>query len=142
MATPNFKDIFTEDILKKLFPWDRVNRFFDALYGDTTEGAYDISLRFKKHSQSKLHFEFHLNQRPGKCLACNLTYGLPQIFSRHPVININGLIQDINRLLNGQAKCTDWKLGVTHEVSGDLHVIPLTVFLEEGAGDNAYDKIL
>ena len=132
MATLNFKDVFTEDVLEKLFPWDRADRFFEALYGDTSEGAYDICLRFNKHSQGKLYFEFLLKQRSGKCLACNLTYGLPQIFSRHPIININGLVQNINRLLNGQATCTNWQLDPTHEVSRDLHVIPLTLFLDGG----------
>jgi hypothetical protein len=136
MTTLNFQDVFTEDVLKKLFPWDRTDRFFEALYGDTSEGAYDIRLRFKQHSQSKLYFEFHLKQRSGRCLACNLTYGLPQIFSRHPIININGLVQNINRLLNGQATCTNWHLDATHEVSQDLHVIPLTLFLDGGYNDD------
>ena len=138
MATLRFKDVFTEDVLKKLFPWDRTDRFFEELYGDTSEGASDICLRFKQHSQSKLYFEFHLKQRAGKCLACNLTYGLPQIFFRHPMININGLVQNIGRLLNGQATCTNWHLGATHEVSRDLHIIPLTLFLAGGPHLKSY----
>jgi len=85
MATESFDGIFTQDVLKKLFPEDRADQFFDALFGDAEEGAYDISLEFKGQSQNKLEFEFHLKQRPGKCLACNLTYGLPQVFSRHGV---------------------------------------------------------
>jgi hypothetical protein len=128
MATESFHDMFTQDVLRKLFPGDRADRFFDALYGDTTEGAYDISLEFKGHSQNKLQFEFHLKQRPDKCLGCNLTYGLPQIFSRHPIININGLVQEIDNLLNGRARCTDWQLGMTQVVSSELHVIPLILF--------------
>jgi hypothetical protein len=130
MATESFRDMFTQDVLKKVFPGDLADRFFDALYGDTTEGAYDISLEFKGHSQNKLQFEFHLKQRPEKCLGCNLTYGLPQIFSRHPIININGLVQEIDNLLNGRARCTDWQLGMTQVVSSELHVIPLILFLD------------
>lgn len=130
MATESFRDMFTQDVLKKVFPGDLADRFFDTLYGDTTEGAYDISLEFKGHSQNKLQFEFHLKQRPEKCLGCNLTYGLPQIFSRHPIININGLVQEINNLLNGRARCTDWQLGMTQVVASELHVIPLILFLD------------
>jgi len=130
MATESFRDMFTQDVLKKVFPGDLADRFFDTLYGDTTEGAYDISLEFKGHSQNKLQFEFHLKQRPEKCLGCNLTYGLPQIFSRHPIININGLVQEIDNLLNGRARCTDWQLGMTQVVSSELHVIPLILFLD------------
>ncbi len=132
MATESFDGIFTQDVFKKLFPEDRADRFFDALFGDAEEGAYDISLEFKGQSQNKLEFEFHLKQRPGKCLACNLTYGLPQVFSRHPILNVNGLVQEIDKLLNGRAKCTDWKLSSTREISRKLHVIPLIVSLEAG----------
>lgn len=132
MATESFDAIFTQDVLEKLFPEDRADRFFDALFGDAEEGAYDISLEFKGQSQNKLEFEFHLKQRPGKCLACNLTYGLPQVFSRHPILNVNGLVQEIDKLLNGRAKCTEWKLSSTREVSRQLHVIPLIISLEAG----------
>jgi hypothetical protein len=123
--------MFTHDVLKKLFPPNRTDRFFDAIYGDTTEGAYDIRLKFKRHSANRLQFEFELKQRPGRCLACNLTYGLPEIFSRHPIININGLVQEIDQLLNGRTRCTNWQLGMTQVVSSELHVIPLTIFLDE-----------
>ena len=75
-------------------------------------------------------FEFHLTRRPGKCLRCNLTYGLPQVFSRHPIIDVKGLIKKIDQRLTGQARCRDWKIGETVEASDALHVIPLTVFLE------------
>lgn len=130
MTTKNFKNIFTQDVLKKLFPEDRADRFFDALFGDAAEGAYDISLEFKKYSRNKLRFEFHLKQRRGKCLSCNLTFGLPEVFSRHPVININKIVQEIDQLLKMQAGCTGWQLGSTHEISGKLHVIPLIILLD------------
>jgi hypothetical protein len=130
VAIESFDDVFTRDMLKKLFPGDRSDRFFDALYGDATEGAYDISLQFKEHRKNSLQFEFHLKQRPGKCLGCHLTFGLPQIFSRHPIINVNGIVQEIEQLIGGRATCTDWQLGMTRVVSGELHVIPLVLFLE------------
>ncbi len=131
MTTKNFNDLFTDEVLKNLFPGDRADRFFDALFGDSTEGAFDISLGYMRHDQGGLQFELRLRQRPGKCLACNLTYGLPQVFSRHPVININGLIQEIEKVMGGQVKCTDWKLGRTREISNELHTIPLFVSLDE-----------
>ena len=130
MATKRFDGIFTPDVLKKLFPEDRSDLFFDALFGSAAEGAYDISLKFREHNQKRLEFELHLTQRPGKCLYCNLTYGLPAVFSRHPIINIKKLVQDIDRLLNGQARCIEWQLGITREVSSELHVIPLIISLD------------
>jgi hypothetical protein len=130
MAAESFNDLFTRDTLKTLFPANRTDQFFDTLFGDKTEGTYDISLEFREHSQNELRFEFHLKQRPDKCLSCHLTYGLPQVFSRHPAINVNGLVQEIGQLLNGRAICTDWKLGMTQEVSPKLHVIPLIVSLD------------
>ena len=130
MAKRSFDSLFTQELLKKLFPKDRADQFFDALYGDRTDGAYDISLEFKGYNQNELRFEFHLKQRSDKCLACNLTFGLPKIFSSHPIININGLVNEIDHLLNGQARCANWQLGRTHVLYNDLHVIPLILFLD------------
>lgn len=129
MAIEGINDIFTPDVLQKLFPEDRTDQFFDALYGDASEGVYDISLKFNTHRQGQLEFELHLSQRPGKCLHCSLTYGLPEVFSRHPAININGLVREIDRLLDGRATCIDWQIGFTREISDELHVIPLTILL-------------
>ncbi|MBF0526337.1 MAG: pancreas/duodenum homeobox protein 1 [Deltaproteobacteria bacterium] len=131
MATENYKDIFTATALKKLFPEDRADMFFDALLGDVKEGAFDINLEFKKHNAKKLVFEFHLKERPGKCLACNLTYGLPEVFSRHPVINVKGVVTKIQEALGERAKCLDWRLGPTQEISHQIHVIPLTINLDK-----------
>ena len=129
MMAERFNDIFTTDVLKELFPEDRADRFFDALFGDPAEGAYNISLEFKGQGQDRLEFELRLTQRPGKCLNCNLTYGLPNVFASHPIINISGLVLEINRLLDGRAKCVDWQLGLTKEISGDHHSIPLFISL-------------
>ncbi|MBT3259051.1 MAG: pancreas/duodenum homeobox protein 1 [Deltaproteobacteria bacterium] len=128
------KGIFTQDDLEKLFPVGRADAFFESLFGDAEEGAFDIGLVFKAHRGNELHFEFQLRQRPGKCLACNLTYGLPKVFKRHPVIDVSGLAGEIEKRLNGKFRCGQWELGATREVSNDLHVIPLVISLENKAG--------
>lgn len=122
-----FERLFNRESLRELFPHERADLFFEGLYGDSSEGAYDINLVFKGQNRDTLQFEFQLEQRPGKCLACNLTYGLPEVFSRHPIINIKGLIGEIDQILDGQWKCIDWKLGMTREVSRELHILPLTI---------------
>ena len=127
MTTNNFNQLFSAETIKQIFPQNLADRFFDALYGDPSEGAYDIALVFKEQKENKLIFEFRLTQRPGKCLRCSLTYGLPEVFLRHPVINVKGLVRKIDEYLNGQGKCIDWKLGRTNEISNDLHVIPLII---------------
>ncbi len=129
MSDTNFQEVFSTKVLENLFPKDRSNKFFDALYGDAAEGAYDIQLMFKDGENKGLLFEFQLNERPGKCLACNLTYGLPEVFGRHPIINVKGLVKEIEKLLDGKAMCKDWKLGTTREISRHLHVIPLEITL-------------
>ncbi|MBW2709346.1 MAG: pancreas/duodenum homeobox protein 1, partial [Deltaproteobacteria bacterium] len=74
-ANGALKYVFTQDDLEKLFPVGRSDAFFESLFGGAEEGAFDIGLAFKAHRGNELHFEFQLRQRPGKCLACNLTYG-------------------------------------------------------------------
>lgn len=125
-------DIFTDSALTKLFPPSRADEFFDALFGDAREGAYDIALKFNTYipDDKELHFELHLTERPGKCLACNLTYGLPEVFSRHPIININGLVADINSALNGLLQTKEWSLKNTRTIDSGLHVIPLIITVE------------
>jgi hypothetical protein len=131
MGTEDFDDLFTPDVLKRLFPEDRSDRFFDALYGDAEEGAYDIRLEYGGARKNRLKFMLRLTQRPGKCISCSLTYGLPEVFSRHPIINISGLVQNIDALLDGKGRCVDWQLGSTREMSNDVHAIPLDVFWEK-----------
>ena len=63
--------IFTPDYLDEIFPLEKSDAFFEAMYGDAAEGAYDIRLRFEAATPSELHFLLHLEQRPGKCLAYN-----------------------------------------------------------------------
>jgi len=125
----NFNHIFADHILKALFPRARTDEFFEALYGDAAEGPYDILLKFKGENKDTLHFEFQLKQRPGRCLACNLTYGLPAVFSRHPIINVAELVEEIALLLDGQGRCESWQLGHTKVLSNEVHAIPLVLFL-------------
>ena len=132
MHTPSCKTIFKQPILDEIFPSNRADRFFAALLGDASEGAYDITLTYAGETDDQIDFEFQLKQRPGKCLACNLTYGLPEVFMRHPIIDVAGVVRQIDaRMINGK-KCSEWALGRTQEVSRDMHVLPLTVKLSTG----------
>lgn len=126
----NYSTFFSQDKLDSLFPLERSNQFFEALFGDSDEGAYDIRLTFRENQADTLLFELELHQRPGKCLACHLTHGLPNVFARHPIIDINGLVAQLNQLLDGQARCRQWQLGSVREVSRQLHVIPLMIDID------------
>ena len=135
MPVENIDQLFPETVLKQLLPAERANAFFEALYGDAAEGAYDIAFSCQGLKKDALEFRFDLHRRPGKCLACNLTYGLPQVFLRHPIIDIGGLVRDIENRLAGKATCSRWELGETKEISSDLHVVPLAIFIESADGD-------
>ncbi len=126
-----YAEIFTDQILSELFPVEKSNVFFELLYGDAEEGAYDIGVTFAGYRPGKLDFLFNLRKRPGKCLACNLTYGLPEVFTRHPALDVKGLVGKIDGLLDGKAQTTGWKLGSTREKSRELHAIPLEVSIKE-----------
>jgi len=130
MDATTLPTLFTADTLLRLFPQERSNEFFEALFGDAGEGAYDIKLGYRGLQGNELVMELRLHERPGRCLACNLTQGLPQVFSRHPIININRLVDNIGELLQGQARCTGWSLGHTEQQSRSLHVVPLKIQLE------------
>ncbi len=128
----DMQTLFSDDVCKKIFPSDRADAFFDALFGDASEGSYDIELKFTAFDQSakELHFELNLHERPGCCLACNLTYGLPEVFSRHPIINLNGVTKAVNELLGDTYKTTGWALRSTRSTSKSLHQIPLVISLD------------
>ena len=121
--------LFTPEYLQQIFPENRANDFFEALLGGADEGAYDISLSYRGCSEKTIELEVQLKERPGHCLACNLTQGLPAVFSRHPVINIQGVVEKVNNDLNGTVQCGDWTLGYTQQKSSGLHAIPLTISL-------------
>ncbi len=131
MTSADFSPLFTDEVLGELFPADRSDSFFEAIYGEVSEGAYDIRLSFEGGTDGALNFRFNLHRRPQKCLICSLTYGLPQVFVRHPIIDMQALVTDIEKILNGEAACERWELGETMEVSPDLHAIPLTIFLRD-----------
>jgi hypothetical protein len=131
MPVKNIDQLFPETVLKQMFPTERADAFFEALYGDASEGAYDIAFSFQDLKKDALEFRFDLHRRPGKCLACNLTYGLPQVFSRHPIIDIGGLVRNIEKRLADKATCSRWELGETRKISSDLHVVPLTIFIDQ-----------
>ncbi len=127
MTDDIFATLLTPQTLQQLFPKERANQFFDALLGDASEGAYDIELAYRGVSAGQLILDLRLLQRPGHCLACNLTQGLPQVFSRHPVIDIKGLVQDIEKLAGGAVRCSEWSLGRTEQPDRATHLIPLRI---------------
>ena len=134
MDADRFTSIFTSDKLTAMFPPDRADQFFDALLGDSSEGAYDIALHYAGSRDGELHFEFQLKERPGKCLSCSLTYGLPHVFSRHPIIDIPSVIKGIDQMLDSQARCGQWRVESTREAGRQLHVIPLIISLQPDEG--------
>ena len=113
--------------LKEIFPSERTDAFFDALFGGAEEGAYDISLVVRYVQSQKAHLAFELQQRPGKCLVCNLTYGLPDVFQRHPVLDVAGVVRGIAERLGWPFDAISWKLLPTETITNELHAIPLIV---------------
>jgi hypothetical protein len=111
----------TQNYLDTLLPGELSDQFFEALYGDASDGAYDIRLEFISANDKRIVLAFNLIQRHKKCLVCSLTYGLPNVFSRHPLINIKGMVKKIETL---GVKIKNWQLGDTQENSKSLHVIP------------------
>ena len=126
MNDNHLNEVFSQESLTRLFPPDRADSFFEVLFGDAEEGAFDIKLSYSGCEGEALHFELQLHQRPKKCLACNLTYGLPDVFSRHPIINIKKLSKEIGKLAGFNAEPV-FDLGRTREISSRLHVVPLTI---------------
>lgn len=131
MATTDLTTILSQEKLAKIFPKERSNEFFEALFGDADEGAYDITLAYRELKGNTLIMDLQLHQRPNRCLACNLTQGLPQVFARHPVINIKGMVKEIETLLGDAYTCPSWSLGFTQQPSHAMHVIPLQIVLEK-----------
>lgn len=132
MIVTDYCMLFSDEILTEIFPPSRANAFFEALFGDADEGAFDIALKFVQHDQDNamLHFELHLIERPGKCLACNLTYGMPTVFARHPIIDIKGVVKEIEHHIDSPTtQLGNWQLGHTRTVNSSLHIIPLTITL-------------
>ena len=135
MSTPLYESIFPQHVLDAIFPAERADLFFEALFGDASEGAYDITLAYCGEASDRIDFEFRLNQRPGKCLACNLTYGLPEVFKRHPIIDVAGVVRQIEKTIGTGKRCDQWTLGRTQEISSQRHVLPLLVTLADPSID-------
>jgi hypothetical protein len=131
MDTDSLKTLFSDRNLQEIFPPERTDAFFEALFGDADEGAYDIRLAYVGSDGRTISMELQLLERPGHCLACNLTQGLPTVFSRHPIINVAGIVKEVDKLLAGQARCVDWSLGYTKQNTRNIHSIPLTIILEK-----------
>ncbi len=130
MSAQNFDQLFNVDVLQRLLPPERTDEFFEALFGDASEGAYDISLEFEGHNQDKsLNFAILLQQRSGQCLVCSLTRGLPQVFSRHPVLNLKGIAAEIGSMINHPEAEKHWHLGATRQHSNARHSIPFIIEL-------------
>lgn len=129
MPTPKNDAQFSQTDLDRIFPPSRTDQFFEALFGDAKEGAYDISLVFKNKKEARIDFEFQLKQRTGKCLACNLTHGLPDVFKCHRVLNVAEVVRQIDAMIKNGKRCGEWQLGRTREISRELHAIPLTIDL-------------
>ena len=125
--TGAYRDIFTPQVLAAVLPAGRSDRFFDALYGDPSEGAYDIVLDFRGADEDHLHFALELRQRPDKCLVCSLTHGLPEVLKRHPVIDLESVVRELCAHMENGIQCQDWTLGRTREVSQELHEIPFLI---------------
>lgn len=117
----------TEAFLLELFPAERTNAFFDALFGDAEEGAYTIVLTARECTPTSVRLAFELHQRTDKCLVCSLTYGLPQVFQRHPVINVAGVVKGVADRMGWPLDKVKWELGRTEEHGAHLHCIPLKI---------------
>ncbi len=130
MSNDPFGDLFTSQTCSELMPADTAEKFFEALFGDAGEGSYDLELSYRGSDPRALHFDILLHERPGCCLACNLTYGLPEVFSKHPVINISGVVEKINEILGERGATGRWELGATRQQSQSLHSIPVVIELK------------
>ncbi len=119
--------IFTQAYLDTLLPAETSDQFFEALYGDADDGAYDIRLEFISANEKRIVLAYNLTQRPGKCLVCSLTYGLPKVFSRHPLINVDRMIEKMGEK---EVQIKSWRMGETEEQTSQLHSIPLYLELE------------
>lgn len=122
-----------DEFLKEIFPPGRSDAFFDALYGGAEEGAFDISLEEVGLDavSEELIIEFILTERPGKCMACSLTYGLPEVFERHPVIGLKEIVSRIDDQLGPEWSIAEWRLGPTQPKAPKVNRIPLAIKLRK-----------
>ena len=124
------EELITDEFLKRLFPPEKADEFFEALYGGAETGAFDIALKYKGFNEPEgiLFLEFILTERPGKCMACSLTQGLPPVFQRHPVINIKNIVEKIDERISDWS-VEDWSIGSTTPLNSKTNSIPLMLKL-------------
>ena len=111
--------------LDEIFSPAITDDFFEALYGGAEDGAYDIALCCEEISSNHANFNFELRKRPGKCLKCSLTYGLPEVFKRHPIINLKKVTSELAEALGWTNY--EWELKPVREINDNLHLIPLQI---------------
>jgi hypothetical protein len=131
---PRPNELIQEEKLKELFPTGRDDEFFDAFYGGSEDGAFDIFFSFDSYrpDNSELIFGFNLKERPGKCMACNLTYGLPSVFEKSPIINLKRIINGINEMIAPHYEINGFMLGKTTPKAPKVNVIPLIIKIKNG----------
>ncbi len=115
----------SQEFLDVLFPASRTDEFFEALFGDVEDGAYDIRLSLQNQSDDELLLYYELHGREGKCLACNLTSGLPHVLTRHPIIASQKTADEIAKKMNWEKVV--FQIGTTKQLNEKLHVIPFTI---------------
>jgi hypothetical protein len=100
------------------------------MLGDASEGAYNIRLIFQGVKSNVLQFAFELTQRPEKCLVCSLTYGLPQVFKKHRVIDTDNIVNQIKANI-GNVNVLSWELQPTQPIDQNKHLVPLDITLDQ-----------
>jgi len=130
MTDQDISQKFSQETLNKIFPPEKTDAFFEAMFGDASEGAYDIRLIFQGINAHILHFAFELTQRPEKCLVCSVTYGLPQVFSKHRIIDTENIVKQIQATI-GNVNVLSWKLQPTLPIEQNMHLVPLHITLDQ-----------
>ncbi len=125
------KTLLDDDFLASLFPPGRDNEFFDALYGGSEDGAFDISLIFYgvREQTDEIILAYKLTERPGKCMACSLTTGLPPVFRRHPIINVAGTAEKLAERIGDGWTLKDYDIGQTAPYAPKINIIPFFIRL-------------
>jgi len=123
--------MFSEEWIKGLLPRKKIEAFFEAFYFGE-EPAYDLELGLGEVSleQKRIRLDLRLLARPGRCLACNLTWGLPPVLEKHPLLNLEEIVRRIEERLPEGLKVKNWELGAVREINSELHVIPLWIYLK------------
>jgi len=64
MDTSTIDALFTPETLQQLFPKNRTSDFFEALFGDADEGAYEIELGYGGVNGNSLTMELKTSRTP------------------------------------------------------------------------------